>query len=167
MVSVLRTHESAPQCRRGSAALEGALVFLPLFAIVFAIVDFGFAMFLRSTFQHAVREGCRYAVTSTTMAGMGHDASIGQVVKTHALGFLSTAKVGSGADCKICIRYFDADTGAEVASNAPGNIVEVSVDGYGWSWMAPIWRSQTGVIITARAADRMEGLGPGKLSPAR
>lgn len=153
--------------RRGNAILEGALVFLPLFALIFAIVDFGFAMFLRSTFQHAVREGCRYAVTSQTMSGMGHDASIGQVVKTNALGFLNSAKVGSGADCKICIKYYDTETGDQVTSNSPGNIVEVSVDGYGWSWMAPIWRSETGVMIRASASDRMEGLGPGMVSPKR
>lgn len=152
---------------RGNAMLEAALVFLPLFALIFAIVDFGFAMFLRSTFQHAVREGCRYAVTSQVSVGMGHDASIGQVVKYHSLGFLNSSSVGSGGGCTICIRYFDPDTGNEVAANAPGNVVQVSIENYGWSWMAPIWRTSSGLVITARAADRMEGLGPGRLSPAR
>jgi Flp pilus assembly protein TadG len=152
---------------RGNAILEAALVFLPLFALIFAIVDFGFAMFLRSTFQHAVREGCRYAVTSQTTGGLGHDASIGQVVKYNALGFLNSSAVGSGAGCTICVRYFDPDNGNEVAANAPGNIVQVSVENYGWTWIAPIWRTSAGLTINARAADRMEGLGPGMLSPAR
>jgi len=153
--------------RRGNAILEAALVFLPLFALIFAIVDFGFAMFLRSTFQHAVREGCRYAVTSRIQAGMGHDASIGAVVKYNALGFLNSAAVGGGAGCTICIRYYDADTGNEVPANAPGNIVQVSVENYGWTWMAPVWRTSAGLTINVRAADRMEGLAPGAFSPAR
>lgn len=155
------------QIKRGSATLEAALIFLPLFALVFAIVDFGFAMFLRSTFQHAVREGCRYAVTSQKKAGMGHDASIASEVKYNALGFLNSSTVGSGGGCTICIRYFDADTGLEVAANAPGNIVQVSVENYGWTWMAPIWRTSAGLTINVRAADRMEGLPPGSLSPVR
>jgi hypothetical protein len=162
--------------RRGNAMLEAALIFLPLFALIFAIVDFGFAMFLRSTFQHAVREGCRYAVTSQTSPG-GHDAAIGAVVKYNALGFLNSAPVGSGhgggSGCKICIRYFDAGTGNEVVpaagvfSNAPGNIVQVSIENYGWSWMAPIWRTSAGLTISVRAADRMEGLPPGASPPTR
>lgn len=155
------------QNKRGSAMLEAALIFLPLFALIFAIVDFGFAMFLRSTFQHAVREGCRYAVTSQKKGGMGHDASIGTEVKLYALGFLNSSTIGSGAGCTICIRYFDVDTGVEVAANAPGNIVQVSVENYGWSWIAPIWRTSAGLTINVRAADRMEGLPPGTLSPPR
>jgi Flp pilus assembly protein TadG len=163
----MRTNVKRSTGRRGNAILEAALVFLPLFALIFAIVDFGFAMFLRSTFQHAAREGCRYAVTSQITAGMGHDASIAQVVKYQSLGFLNNAVVGSGAGCTICIRYFDADTGNEVAQNAPGNIVQVSIENYGWNWMAPIWRTSAGLTINVRAADRMEGLPPGTLSPAR
>lgn len=163
MKSIVKTRHP----ERGSAMLEAALVFLPLFALIFAIVDFGFAMFLRSTLQHAVREGTRYAVTSQVSSGLGHDASVGAVVKYNALGFLNSSAVGSGAGCTICIRYYDPASGNEVAANAPGNIVQVSVENYGWTWMAPIWRTSAGLTISVRAADRMEGLAPGALSPAR
>ena len=139
----------------------------PLFALIFAIVDFGYAMFLRSTFQHAVREGARYAVTYQVSSG-GQDNSIATVVQTNALGLLNGATVGNGtATCTICIRYYNPNTLAFTTANTPGNIVEVSVENYGFTWMAPIWRSQTGVTITARAADRTEALGGGQSVPAR
>jgi Flp pilus assembly protein TadG len=141
-----------------------AFAMLPLFALMFGIVDFGFAIFLRSTFQHAVREGTRYAVTYQTASGMGHDASIKDVVKSSAMGFLSS----SAASTKIKIRYYNPDTLVETAANAPGNLVEVSVEGYQWGWLAPLFRTSTPLTITTRSSDRMEGL-PGGLTapPAR
>ena len=98
---------------------------------------------------------------------MGHDASIASEVKYNALGLLNSATVGAGGGCTICIRYYDPDTGNEVAANSAGNIVQVSIENYGWTWMAPIWRTSAGLTINVRAADRMEGLPPGTLSPPR
>jgi hypothetical protein len=139
--------------RRGNAFLELALVILPLLAILLAILDFGFAVFLRSTFQHAVREGVRYAVTSRTAPGLGHDASIKAVVQRNTLAFLS----GESGLSKIYIRYYVPGSLAETQSNAGGNIVEISVEGYTWQWMAPLWRSAfPPLTIRARSSDRME-----------
>ncbi len=61
---------------RGSYYIELALTFLPIFAIMLAIVDFSMAIFIRSSFQFAVREGVRYAVTYQVEPGMCQDASI-------------------------------------------------------------------------------------------
>jgi Flp pilus assembly protein TadG len=150
--------------QRGNAFVEMAFVMLPLFAILFAIVDFGFAIFLRSTFQHAVREGTRYAVTYQTIGGKGHDDSIKSVVQTSAMGFLA----GDDGLQKIKIRYFNPDTLVETAANAPGNLVEVSVEGYQWGWLAPLLRTDTPLTITTRSSDRMEGLPLGmSVPPAR
>lgn len=149
--------------RRGSTMVESAFVYLPLFAIMLAIVDFSVAIFIRNTFQHAVREGVRYAVTYQTMSGLGHDASIKTVVQQNAMGFLNGT---SGAE-KIVIRYYSPDTLAFTTANSPGNIVEVSIEGYNWGWIAPIWRSGTPLAIVARSSDRMEGLPGGVSPPAR
>jgi Flp pilus assembly protein TadG len=43
--------------QRGNTFLETALIFLPLFAVIFAILDYGLVIFIKSTMQHAVREG--------------------------------------------------------------------------------------------------------------
>lgn len=136
---------------------------LPLLALVLAIFDFSFALFLRSTFQHAVREGTRYAVTGQTQAGMGQDASIKAVVQANALSFLS----GSAGAEKIHIRYYVPGTLAETQSNTGGNIVEVSVEGYLWSWVAPVLRAGLPPLtIQARSSDRVEP-SPGGIAPVR
>ena len=146
--------------RRGNAFIEGALVLVPLFALMFAITDFGLAIFIKNTFMHAVREGVRYAVTYKVQSGYGHDASIKNVVQANAMGFLS----GTANYDKIKIRYYNPSSFAEVSANDPGNIVEVSVEGYTWGWLAPLWRSNTPLNISVRSSDRMESL-PGGVSP--
>lgn len=117
--------------------------------------------------QNAVREGVRYAVTYQTSGGMCQDASIKAVVKSAAAGFLSDA----AHDTKIKVRFYDPSnlttevTG--VSSNVPGNVVEVGVEGYTWSWIAPLWRTASPFNINVYAADRMEGLAGGVSPPCR
>jgi hypothetical protein len=149
--------------RRGNALLELALVLVPWLALIFGIVDFGFAIFLRNAFQHSVREGVRYAVTYQTASGMGHDASIKSVVQRNALGMLA----GSSGASQILIRYYLPETLAETPNNWPGNLVEVSIENFRWGWMAPLLRSSTPMSVTVRSMDRMEGLPGGTMPPAR
>jgi Flp pilus assembly protein TadG len=139
--------------RRGAALVELPLVLIPLIALWVAIIDFSFAIFLKGTLQHSVREGVRYAVTSRTQPGMGQDASIVGVVQRNAMGFLN----GVQGAARIHIRYYVPGTLAETQSNAGGNIVEVSVEGYTWNWIAPVMRgSAAPMSIVARSSDRME-----------
>jgi len=158
--------EPSPKTARsrcGQALVELPLVLIPLVALLVAIIDFSFAIFLRSTFQHAVREGARYAVTSRTEPGLGQDASIQTTVQRNAMGFLNGPE-GAG---RIHIRYYLPGTLAETQSNAGGNIVEVSVEGYTWRWIAPVLRGSAAPLsIVARSSDRMEA-SPGGVPPAR
>jgi TadE-like protein len=150
--------------RRGNAFVEAAFVLVPLFALIFAIVDFGIAIFVRSTLQHAVREGVRYAITYQTIDDQtGHDDSIKSVVQKSAMGFLS----GEGSAEKIKVRYYDPANLGEVPENNPGNVVEISVEGFQWGWLALLMRNASPLQITTRAADRMEGLPAGTLPPQR
>ncbi len=141
--------------------VETGLVLLPLMALILAFIDHGLAIFLQGTFQHAVREGVRYAVTYQVISGKGQDDSIRAVVQRNAVGFLNT--------CPSCIkiRYYKPDTLVETSDNLPGNIVEVSIEGYSRNWIAPLWRVAGAYAITARAADRMEGLSGGSSPPTR
>lgn len=164
--STEQVEESAGGRRRkqkGNTFLEAALVLVPLLALIFAIVDYGLAIFVRSTLQHAVREGTRYAVTYRTMTGKGHDASIKAVVQRSAMGFLS----GDEGTNRIFIRYYDPVTLAEVSNNLPGNLVEVSVENFSWGWLAPLLRTADPLRMTARSSDRMEGLPGGTAPPPR
>lgn len=142
-----------------------ALVLLPLCAMVFLILDMAWAFFVRATLQNAVREGVRYAVTSQTMTGLGQDASIKTIVQQNAMGLLS----GSSGTSLIYIQYYLANTLAPVSglnSNAGGNIVQISVQGYSLPPLGPIMRNPAALSLGAQAFDRMEG-SPGGIPPAR
>ena len=125
------------------------------------------ALFLRATVQNAVREGVRYAVTYQTSGGLCQDDSIKTIVKNSAVGFLSD----TAHDTKIKVRYYNpSNLGLEVTganSNSPGNVVEIAVEGYTWSWIAPLWRTASPFNINVYAADRMEGLAGGVSPPCR
>lgn len=157
MISGTRRRKQA-----GHSFVETALVLLPFLSLFFALFDFGMAIFVRNTFQHAVREGVRYAVTYQTSCGCGsgHDSSIKAVVQQQAMGFLS----GTANEEKIKIRYYDPATLSEVAANAQGNVVEVSVEGYTWGVVTPLLGNMNPIPLTVRASDRMESL-PGGVNP--
>lgn len=150
---------------RGQAMVELGLVLVTFMALVLAICDYGMAIWAKATLQHAVREGVRYAITYKTEVGMKHDASIASIVKFNSMGLLKS----DANAAKIKIRYFDpANPSTEIAANSPGSIVQVSVEGYVWKWMIPLWRSKTPMTLFVLSADRMESL-PGNLTspPAR
>ncbi len=123
--------------RAGAALLEFALTVLPTFGLIFAFIDFGLLLFRWATLQNAVREGCRYAITFQTMTGDGQNASIEAVVQQYAMGIVSTTDNPQD----IFVKYYsptNLTTPIVGAGNAPGNIVEVSVQGVSWSWIAPL-----------------------------
>lgn len=153
----------------GAGMIELALVLLPLMAIMVAIVDFSMPIFLRSTFTAAVREGCRFGITyQLTYNGVTYTsqtAAIKAVVQGNSMGFLAGT---SGANL-IHVNYYSATspfaqlTGA--GANSPGNILEVTVSGYSWLQIAPIWRSNTPVTVSAISSDRLENLPAGTALP--
>jgi Flp pilus assembly protein TadG len=164
--------------QRGSiiGMTELALILLPFFAIFFAIIDFSIAVFLKSNFQQAVREGVRYAITYQTITGQCQDASIKQVVQNNAVGFLS----GTGANT-IKIRYYNpavslTTEATGLNSNNPGNVVEVGVENFNPSlflWIAPLsgsikngqeYRNRSWTV-SAYASDVMGGLPVGNMNP--
>jgi len=149
--------------RRGNAMLETVLVIVPFFAIIFGVIDLSQAFFGRTTLQHSVRVGVRYAVTSQTLEGMCQDASIKEIIRRNAMGFLKPDDLAN----KVFIRYYRPDTLASTTNNWPGNIVEVSIEGYQWQWIAPLWRPAAPMTVVARASDRMEGLASGTTPPCR
>ncbi|MDX2151949.1 MAG: TadE family protein [Bryobacteraceae bacterium] len=150
--------------------VEAALIFLPLMALLVALIDFSLVIFIKSTIQFAVREGVRYAITYQTVSGQGHDASIRTMVENNSMGFLK----GKGQYIKV--DYYNPTnlttpvTG--LGSNGPGNVVEVKVDQLPWSWLAPLQPdyNQAGArkspfSLSASAADVMQGLPVGQIQP--
>lgn len=136
--------------RRGSTIVEAALGLLVFLALFFGLFDFALPIFVRVSLHHAARAGTRYAITGSTKSGMGHDASIRDVVKRNAFGLLDAADDG-----KIKINYFDP-SGTATTANDPGNMVVVAVEGYQVPRVAPVLWSGPNWDIKVSAADRME-----------
>jgi len=146
-----RSSEAQPRISRprrkrsgGNVFVEAVFTLLPTFAIIFAFVDFGLMIFRWSTLQNAVREGSRYAVTFQTMAGVGQDVSIETTVQNFAMGFVKT----TDSPQSIFVKYYNPTTLAVVPTggNIPGNIVQVSVQGVSYSWIAPLSGSYGGSV---------------------
>ena len=156
----MHKHERAKRSRRrGSVLVEGALVFLPLWAFLFGILDLSIAIFVKNTVQFAVCQGVRYAVTSQTLPGLGQDDSIKTVLQGYILGFLDYLSADHIGKNRISITYYDpvsmnVVTGA--GSNIGGNIVVVSATGLSWAWMVPLLRSATPLTFAVSSADIME-----------
>jgi len=135
--------------------VEVCLILTPLLLITFLLLNLSMAIFLRSTFQQAVREGARYAITGqTTSAGACHDTSIKAIVAQNALGFLNTGRPGFSS---MHVRFRNPTTGA-IGSNAVGNIVQVSVENYQYGPLAPYRFFSSKMGIWAQADDVMGGL---------
>src|SRR5580692_720074 len=121
----------------GSSVLESVFTLLPTFALIFGITDFGLMIFRWTTLQNAVREGTRYAITFQTATGLGKDASIEAIVQEYALGFVTT----TDSPQTIYVKYYSTsnmNTAIASGGNVPGNIVEVSVQGVSYGWLAPL-----------------------------
>jgi Flp pilus assembly protein TadG len=173
------TRRIKPSRRRGESGaslVEAALIILPFLALFMALFDFGMMIFLKNTMQFAVRQGCRYAITSQVMTGQGQLASIQSQVNTYSFGFLNYLAPGppktacSGTGC-VTVSFYYQDlsttpstltlvTGA--GSNAQGNVVVVTAAGLAYTYMMPLsptwWagRTVTPLNISVSSADIME-----------
>jgi Flp pilus assembly protein TadG len=142
---------------RGSQFVEAGLMLVPFLALAFLVLDAGWAVFIKATLQHAVREGTRYAVTGQTQNGMGQSDSIQAVVKRFAMGLLDGDQ---GNTLTInCWNPANAKPSPADATQCSvgGNVVEVSVQNYEISPLASLLRTGDPVPITVSAADIVEG----------
>jgi len=154
--------------RQGSTMVEGALVMLPLFAVLFGVLDLAIAIFVKNTVQFAVCQGVRYAITSQTQPGLGHDDSIKAVVQSYSIGFLDALSTDHNWKNRISITYYDPASltpRSGTGSNSGGNIVVVTASGLSWTWMVPLLRSAAPLQYSVSSADIMEAT-PLAVAPA-
>ena len=144
---------------RGSQLVEAGLGLVIFCALLFLLIDVAWSLFVKVTLQHAVAEGVRYAITGQTASGAGQLASIKSCVQLNALGLLNGAQ-----SAKVAVRFYDPKTLLPSAWNAGGNVVEVSVEDYQVTPLAPLLRSGAAVSVTVRAADILEPT-PGGIPP--
>ncbi|GAB4371103.1 MAG: hypothetical protein OHK0021_13800 [Bryobacter sp.] len=171
--------------RKGNALIEFALIAMPMFALFFGIADVAFAVFLKNMLQSAVRDGVRFGVTyGMTFNGTNcatQTACVTSVTQANAMGFLAGAK-----SSLIKVKYFSPDNlntpltpgdvgpGKKLADgtdllymNQPGNLIEVAVENFPWSWMVPLPKQLVGNSITMSqyASDVLQGLPVGAVAP--
>jgi hypothetical protein len=136
---------------RGSEPVEATFVLIPMLLMTFLMLDMSMAIFLRTTMQEAVREGARYAITGKNSPGPCQDDSIKTVVKYYALGFLKSTT----AAANIHVQFVSPTTGGQ-GTNAPGQIVNVKIEGYKYTTLAPFQRLNYPLYIFATASDLIE-----------
>jgi Flp pilus assembly protein TadG len=130
------------------------MILVPLLLMTFFVLDMGMGIFLQSTFQRAVRAGVRYGITGQNTTGPCEDDSIRTIVQQNALGFLGTA----GGLSAIKVQFIDPATGAAASApgNIPGNILEVSVQGWQFTPFGQFQRLGSKLDISANSFDVME-----------
>lgn len=156
----------------GAEAIEFALCFLPLLIMLFMLLDVTWAIFVKSTLEYAARTGVRYGITVTgtqaTAANSNLTAMVKATVQSNALGLLS----GSAGLAKIKVNYLQppavgstaaaTDVSTTATGDLPGNIIQVSIQGFTllplaprlFSWNQPADTSAT--LVGAVAADLIE-----------
>jgi Flp pilus assembly protein TadG len=138
---------------RGSQIVEASLVFVPMLLMIFMMLDLAMVIFVRTTMQEAVREGVRYAITGQNTVGPCQDDSIKAIVKLHALGFL----LSTAAASTIHVQFVNPVTGGQ-GTNTWGNIVNVKIEGYKYTPLAPYARLNFPLYVWASASDVIEPL---------
>jgi len=165
--SLRKRHISArSRTQGGSAAVEASLVLLALMAMLFAMVDIPFGIFIQNTLREAVREGVRFAITQQT-GSSGQDAAIEAVVESYSFGFVSAATIAAGT-ATLTLTYYDGTTlnaATGVGSNSQGNICVVSAS-VKHAWVAPVWQPTGALSFSASSSDVM-GAPPGGVLPSR
>ena len=157
--------------RSGAELIEFTLALLPLFAMLFVLLDLTWMVFVQATVVRAVRVAVRTGITLTA-AQMGTGACLTDTVKgivqQNGLGFLK----GASGLAYIKVNYYlppppgttTAATNVSTLSsgNAPGNIIQVSVNNYSLPALLPrifSWNQapdSSAFVFTSSSADLIE-----------
>ena len=97
--------------RKGQAAIETALVIIPLFFILLALIDVSVAIFIMDTMEYAANEQGDGVTPSLVTPEFRRPAA--QAVRDNSLGFLASAPAS-----QITVNYYAINT----ANNQCGNL---------------------------------------------
>lgn len=135
---------------RGSETIEGGLITLIMFALIFLLMDISLSLFIKSTLQEAARDGVRFGVTERLLTGNNYmNDSINSVVQVSAMGFISNP------GCQVTITYYDP-YGGTTTTPIGGDILQVAITAYQYTPLGAIMKSSAPVSISVQASDVME-----------
>jgi hypothetical protein len=142
---------------------------LPLFCMLFVLLNIAWAVFAKSTLQRAVRMGVRSGITITSVStGSSLTDTVKGIVQANSLGLLH----GTSGLGYIKVNYFlppaanstsaPVDVSTALNADAGGNIMQVSVQGYPLVPIVPrvfYWYEKPDdnpLIVSVYAADLIE-----------
>lgn len=101
--------------QRGNGLVEGSLVFLAFFVMIFGIMDFGRMIWTFTLLSHGAREATRYAMVHGTASGNTATVSQIQGIVTSRMVALATSSVTTnvtftpdqnpGSNVKVAVSY--------------------------------------------------------------
>jgi Flp pilus assembly protein TadG len=132
--------------QKGSELLEFVLVLLPFMALVGVLLDVGWAVFVKSSMQRAVRVAVEQGVSlssSQLAPGACLTDTVKGIVQQNSAGMLQ----GSAGLAFIKVNYFQppapgsngavTDVSAQSNADAPGNIMQVSIQNFSLNALMP------------------------------
>ena len=115
---------------RATAVVEFAIIFPVLAMLVFGVIDFGRAFFLRNNLVSAVREGARYGATLDYPCSSASGTAIQARVQTYVTSF------GGGA---VSPTVSTASGACSPTATVVTDVV-VSISGYTFTPVTPVFR---------------------------
>lgn len=110
------------QRRRGAAAVETAIIMIPLTMLLFGVFEYGRLLLDMNVLNNAAREGCRYALVNNT------DPSVATNTKNVVVNFMAGRDVGFGG---FTVSVSGTHQGAATPVNnlVAGDMITVTVTG--------------------------------------
>jgi Flp pilus assembly protein TadG len=123
--------------QKGAETVEFAIIALLFFAIIFAIIEFGRALFVWNALTEATRRGARMAVVCPYQSPIPKQVAIYDVIA----GSLGTSPIIADlTPAMINVSYLD-ETGIATANQKLIKFVQVTLSGYTHTLIIPFWGS--------------------------
>lgn len=151
--------------------MEFTLILLPMLAMILVLMDTAWAIFAKSSLQYAVRIGVRTGITITA-AQVAQGSSLTEVVKATVQQNSKGLLAGSDGLKLIKVNYFKppaadstdpaTDVSGQNNGNAPGNVMQVSVQNFSLVPLMPrlfSWKAapdKNPLLLSVYAADLIE-----------
>ncbi len=158
----MRSHDRtvSNRCRapirdeRGAAVVEFAIIFPLLIILLFGMVDFGRAFFLRNNLVAAAREGARLGAVATNPCGAT------SAIRARVRNYITSVGGASPTDAQLPVTFLYTDgSTSNCTSTTQATNVRVGLAAYPFTAVTPVFsliNYTTAVQITVSATYRWE-----------
>lgn len=123
--------------QKGAETVEFAMIAVLLFAVLFAIIEIGRALFVWNALAEATRRGARMAAVCPYQSPVPAQVAIFDVIG----GALGTSPIINGlTPAMVNVGYLDKN-GVVTADQTLIKFAQVSITGYTYTLIIPLWGS--------------------------